>query len=185
MPATPAAAGAADLQQSIPVPQAAASAVPSAPATVSAAAMLHVSTDVLELDINLKGGELDRADLRDYPLRKDAPNIPVRLLNQDSPATLYVLQSGLTGEAGEAAPSHLATWSSSGSSFELGAGATELRVPLIWSDGHGLTVTKTFVLTRGRYAIDLIYDVRNDSTAARKLAAYSQFLRHWEHASRS
>ena len=185
VPATPAAAGAADLQQSIPVPQAAASAVPSAPATVSAAIMLHVSTDVLELDINLKGGELDRADLRDYPLRKDAPNIPVRLLNQDSPATLYVLQSGLTGEAGEAAPSHLATWSSSGSSFELGAGATELRVPLIWSDGHGLTVTKTFVLTRGRYAIDLIYDVRNDSTAARKLAAYSQFLRHWEHASRS
>ena len=146
---------------------------------------LHVITDVLDVAINLKGGELDQADLLQYPLRKDAPNIPVRLLSRDPPASLYLLQTGLIGVAGDAAPTHLATWTSAEKSFALSAGAKELRVPLTWTDGQGLTVTKTFVFTRGLYSIDLIYDVQNAGAAPRKLASYSQFLRHWEHASRS
>jgi YidC/Oxa1 family membrane protein insertase len=146
---------------------------------------LHVITDVLDVVINLKGGEFDRADLLEYPLRKDAPNIPVRLLSRDPPASLYLLQTGLIGVAGDAAPTHLATWTSAEKSFALAAGAKELRVPLTWTDGQGLTVTKTFVFTRGLYSIDLIYDVQNAGAAPRKLASYSQFLRHWEHASRS
>ena len=146
---------------------------------------LHVTTDVLDIVINLKGGELDQADLLKYPLRKDAPNIPVRLMSREPPASLYLLQTGLVGGAGEAAPTHLATWSSAGKSFALAADAKELRVPLTWTDGQGLTVTKTFVFTRGLYSVDLVYDVENTGGTSRKLAAYSQFLRHWEHASRS
>jgi YidC/Oxa1 family membrane protein insertase len=146
---------------------------------------VHVTTDVFSLVINLKGGELDQADLSQYPLRKDAPNIPVRLLSREPPDSLYLLQTGLIGGAGEAAPTHLATWSSAEKSFALPAGGKELRVPFTWTDGQGLTVTKTFVFTRGSYAIELIYDVENSGAAPRKLASYSQFLRHWEHASRS
>ena len=146
---------------------------------------VHVATDVFSLVINLKGGELDQADLSQYPLRKDAPNIPVRLLSREPPDSLYLLQTGLVGGAGEAAPTHLATWSSAEKSFALPAGGKELRVPLTWTDGQGLTVTKTFVFTRGSYSIELIYDVQNAGAAPRKLASYSQFLRHWEHASRS
>jgi YidC/Oxa1 family membrane protein insertase len=146
---------------------------------------LHVTTDVFDVVINLKGGELDQADLRQYPLRKDAPNIPVRLLSREPPASLYLLQTGLSGGDGQAAPTHLATWSSAGKTFALAQGAKELRVPLTWTDGQGLTVTKTFVFTRGLYSIDLIYDVQNSGAAPRKLASYAQFLRHWEHASRS
>jgi YidC/Oxa1 family membrane protein insertase len=146
---------------------------------------LHVVTDVLDVVINLKGGELDQADLLKYPLRKDAPNIPVRLLSREPPASLYLLQTGLIGNPGEATPTHLATWTAAENSFVLADGAKELRVPLTWTDGQGLTVTKTFVFTRGLYSIDLIYDVQNSGAAPRKLAPYSQFLRHWEHASRS
>jgi YidC/Oxa1 family membrane protein insertase len=146
---------------------------------------LHVTTDVLDVEINLKGGELDQADLLQYPLRKDAPNIPVRLLSREPPTDLYLMQTGLAGAAGEAAPTHLATWTSAEKSFVLADQAKELRVPLTWTDGQGLTVTKTFVFTRGLYSIDLIYDVQNTGTAARTLVSYSQILRHWEHASRS
>jgi YidC/Oxa1 family membrane protein insertase len=146
---------------------------------------LHVTTDVFDVVINLKGGELDQADLLQYPLRKDAPNIPVRLLSRDPPASLYLLQTGLIGGDGQAAPTHLATWSAGGKAFALPAGAKELRVPLTWTDGQGLTVTKTFVFRRGLYSIELIYDVQNTGATPRKLASYSQFLRHWEHASRS
>ncbi|HEY3851235.1 MAG TPA: membrane protein insertase YidC [Steroidobacteraceae bacterium] len=147
-------------------------------------ASIHVVTDVLSLDINLKGGEIERADLIRYPVHKDAPNVPVRLENRD-PGTLYLLQTGLIGSADEAAPTHLATWTSAKDSYVMPAGANELSVPMTWTDGKGLNVTKTFVFKRGWYAIDLTYQVRNDSPAARSLASYGQILRHWEHASRS
>ena len=147
--------------------------------------LLHVTTDVLDVTINLKGGELDQADLLKYPLRKDTPNVPVRLLSREPPASLYLLQTGLIGVDGQAAPTHLATWVSAEKSFALEPGAQELRVPLTWTDGQGLTVTKTFVLRRGLYSIDLIYEVQNTGATPRKLAPYSQFLRHWEHPSRS
>ena len=147
-------------------------------------APVHVVTDVLDIAVSLKGGELERADLLQYPLHKDTPNVPVRLLNHDGDDS-YLLQTGLTGAPGEAAPTHLAIWTSPESSYVLPAGAEEIRVPLKWTDGHGLTVTKTFTFKRGSYAVDLSYDVQNDGAAARSVAAYSQFLRHWVHASRS
>jgi len=157
---------------------------PAVPAAAGSSAALHVVTDVLDVTINLKGGEIDRADLSQYPLHKDIPNIPVRLENRD-PDSLYLLQSGLTGGAGESAPTHLAMWTADQSAYVLPAGANELRVPMTWTDGEGLTVTKTFIFTRGWYAIDLKYEVHNEGTTARSLASYAQILRHWEHASRS
>ncbi len=150
----------------------------------AASPMLHVVTDVLDVFINLKGGEIDRADLTQYPLHKETPNIPVRLENSDL-ESLYLLQSGLIGKTGEAAPTHLATWTAAQTSYELPAGAKELRVPMTWSDGQGLTVTKTFVFTRGWYAIDLNYAVQNTGAEPRSIASYTQILRHWEHPSRS
>jgi YidC/Oxa1 family membrane protein insertase len=155
-----------------------------APASDRSSAVLHVVTDVLDLDISLKGGEIDRADLRQYPQHKDTPNVPVRLENRD-PNTLYLLQTGLTGVPGESAPTHLATWTSAESSYILPDGEKELKVPLTWTDGQGLTVTKTFIFTRGWYSIDLSYEVKNQGPDARSLASYGQILRHWEHASRS
>jgi YidC/Oxa1 family membrane protein insertase len=146
---------------------------------------LHVVTDVLDMTISLKGGELDRADLLKYPLHKDTPNVPVRLLDNQDGDSLYLLQTGLLGTTGEAAPTHLAVWTSEQTNYTLAPGADELRVPLTWTDGHGLTVTKTFTFKRGSYAIDLAYDAQNDSAAPRSLSAYSQFLRHWVKASRS
>jgi YidC/Oxa1 family membrane protein insertase len=156
-----------------------------ATASEAPAMPVHVSTDVLDIIINLKGGELDQADLKEYPLRKDTPNIPVRLFSYEPPATLYKLQSGLLGVAGETTPTHLAMWKSEQKSFVLAPDAAELRVPLTWTDGSGLTVTKTFIFKRGQYAIGLDYEVKNAGTAPLKLASYAQILRHWEHASRS
>ncbi|MDP9008020.1 MAG: membrane protein insertase YidC, partial [Pseudomonadota bacterium] len=164
---------------------AATSAAPAPEPDSRPAAQLHVTTDVLDIGINLKGGELDRGDLLQYPLRKDTPNIPVRLLSYEPPPTRYLLQSGLIGGAGETAPTHHVLWKSDENTFVLAPGADELRVPLIWTDGQGLTVTKTFIFKRGQYAIDLQYDVKNDGPSPRNLASYAQILRHWEHASRS
>jgi YidC/Oxa1 family membrane protein insertase len=169
-----------------PAPAPSAAVTPAAGGAAVAGSEITVRTDVLEMHINLKGGELDQADLLQYPLRKDAPDVPVRLLNQDSANSLYVLQTGLlSGDSAQSAPTHLVAWSSPQQNFTLAAGADELRVPLSWSDGAGLAVTKTFVFKRGSYAIGLDYDVRNTGATVRNVAPYSQILRHWEHASRS
>ena len=49
------------------------------------------------------------ADLPQYPLHKDTPNVPVRLENSD-PAALYLLQTRSRRQArAKSAPSHLAT----------------------------------------------------------------------------
>ena len=157
------------------IPAAAAAAVPAAAPEGSAgtAAVVHVRTDVLDVDISTRGGTLTRVDLPAYPLVKGEA-APVRLENQDA-ATLYELQSGLTGPAGGDYPTHLANYSSERTDYRLGS-ADEMRVPLTWSD-NGVTVTKTFVFRRGQYAIGLDYQVHNGGAAAYDTRPYTQILR--------
>ena len=143
-----------------------------------------MTTDVLDLSLNLKGGDLDRADLLLYPQRKDTPNVPVRLLATEPPAALYALQSGLAGADGQPAPTHLQVFTAPQTEYRLAEGQDELKVPLSWSGG-GLSVTKTYTFRRGMYGIDVAYAVKNEAAQPRKLASYTQILRHWEHASRS
>jgi YidC/Oxa1 family membrane protein insertase len=148
-------------------------------AAAAQAGKLRIRTDVLDLDVSLAGGELTRADILDYPQHKDDPTTPVRLFNEDSPATEFVLQSGLTtGEDGRSEPNHKAPFTSAATEYALADGADVLEVPLTWTDGAGLTVTKTFVLRRGSYRIDLRYAVANAGAAPVKLASYAQLLRH-------
>ena len=98
---------------------------------------------------------------------------PVQLENPDPP--VYLLQSGLTGPAGAAYPSHLAMFESASTDYRLGS-AAELRVPLTWSE-HGVTVTKTYILRRGEYAIGLNYEVHNGTDSPYEVRPYAQLLR--------
>jgi YidC/Oxa1 family membrane protein insertase len=144
-----------------------------------AAPLVHLVTDVLDMQVSLRGGELTRADLLAYPLVKGQAT-PVRLLNRDSDESLFVLQSGLAGAAGKSMPTHLALYTAPASELRLAPGQAELRLPLSWTDGQGITVTKTYTLRRGQYAIDLQYQVRNASAAPWEFAPYAQLLRNNE-----
>ena len=166
----------------------AAAAPDAVPAEAPAASVgkIRVVTDVLDLDLNLAGGEFVRADLLGYPRQKDDPTTLVRLFNTDSKDSQFLFQSGLTsGEAGRAEPNHKAEFSATASEYRLAEGADELRVPLSWADGAGLSVTKTFVFHRGGYAVDIEYHVANAGAAPVRLASYAQLLRHWEVVKRS
>jgi YidC/Oxa1 family membrane protein insertase len=148
--------------------------------------VVHVVTDVLDLEVSLEGGEFIRAELPEYPLHKEDPATPVRLFNTDPQQALFVFQSGLTtGEAGRAEPNHKAIFNAERTEYRLADGATELRVPLTWSDGAGLSVTKTFEFHRGAYAVNIDYRVTNSGPASIRLASYAQLLRHWEEVKRS
>ena len=148
--------------------------VPAATAGVGGVPV-HVHTDVLDLDIDLKGGTIRRADMVKYPKVKGEPD-RVRLMNTE-PNTLYLLQTGLTGPDSSARPTHLTEYSSAQKDYTLAPGATELRVPLTWTNGDGVTVTKTFIFKPGEYRIDLQYDIDNMSGAAWAATPYAQIQR--------
>jgi len=136
------------------------------------------------MDISLQGGDLLRADLLQYPRDKKPGSPAVRLLSTDD-ATYGVVRSGLRAADGRAEPTHLALYTAPASEFRLAPGAQELRVPLTWTDGQGVTVTKTYVFKPGQYAVEVIYDVQNASGADWNAASYVQFARHVYSQSRS
>ena len=190
------AAGAPAAPSSIPQPAAVspsaatpAGAVP-APATADAtprpapAELVHVRTDVLDLDISTEGGEIDRADLLAYPLKKDAPDAKVRLFDASSPERHFVFRSGLSNATPGTAPDHLALFKAAQTSYLLADGQDVLTIPLTWSDG-AVSVTRTFVLHRGSYAIDLGYAIHNDGATPWTGFEYGQLVRHYEAVSRS
>ncbi len=154
-----------------PAPSAAALPAQSAPQPE-----LRIVTDVLDVGVSLQGGTLVRADLLQYTSDKKEGGPPVRLL--DTSAGAYsVVRSGLRAAAGAAEPTHLATFTAPAAEFQLQAGQDELRVPLQWSDGQGLTVTKTYVFQRGRYDFRIEYAVQNAGSAEWQAASYVQFAR--------
>jgi len=147
---------------------------------IAGSGKIRIVTDVLDIDLGLAGGEMIRADVREYPQHKDDPKkTPVRLFNTDSPQTQSLFQSGLTtGEAGRNEPNHRAAFTAPASEFRLADGSDTLEVPLTWNDGAGLTVTKTFIFRRGSYKVGLLYRVENAGAEPVKLASYTQLLRH-------
>jgi len=151
--------------------------VPSAATIVEeAGGKIRVVTDVLVLDISLKGGDLVRAELLAYPLVKGESN-PVVLLNTDSPETNYVIQTGLSSPKPGTSPTHLSMFTAPATKFELAPGQDELRVPLTWADGSGVTVTKIYTFKRSYYGIELEYDIQNNSGAPWAAASYAQIVR--------
>ncbi|HLA71118.1 MAG TPA: membrane protein insertase YidC [Steroidobacteraceae bacterium] len=159
------------------VPQAAQSAAAAAAPVLETAGIVRVLTDVLVVDIDLKGGTLVRAELPGYPLIKGQP-APVVLFNRDSATTNYVMQSGLSGDkADERRPTHLETFTSTARQFKLADGQDEMRVPLTWTDGNGVTVTKTFVFHRSMFAVNLEYAIDNQSDAPWLAHSYARIMR--------
>jgi len=167
-------APAAATQPSAPPPAPAAAGIPAVkPAESANAPLIHVHTDVYDIEISTRGGTLERVSLLDYAEVKGQA-ARVQLENDASPQTVYLLQTGLTGAGGQY-PNHTAQFTAPQQSYELGS-APELRVPLTWSDG-GITVTKTYVFTKGSYGIGLDYTIRNQGTAPWHAAPYAQIYR--------
>ena len=69
-------------------------------------------------EVSLAGGELDAADLLAYPQAKNTPGQPVRLLNAIAPITVRAAERAC-GHHGEAAPTHLALYSSDARELHL------------------------------------------------------------------
>jgi YidC/Oxa1 family membrane protein insertase len=167
------------------VPAAPTTSATSTTSTASTASMadanaptVHVITDVFDADVSLSGGQLKRVDLLAYPVEKDKPDVPIRLLNNDGPNSIFVLEGGLAAVGDESAPTHLATYRSAGREVRLMPGQDTVELRMTWSDDKGITVTKTYTFHRGQYRIGLDYQVQNASANPWRFAPYAQILRY-------
>ena len=136
--------------------------------------LLMVTTDVLEVSIDLVGGTVVSARLLDYPVELEVSEIKVDLLNSSGPE-MFIAQSGLLSR--ESAPNHTSDYHSDKMQYTLGQTADEIRVPLTWDDGNGIRVTKTFILKRGEYDIAVRHTLSNQSGQNWSGSRYDQLQR--------
>jgi YidC/Oxa1 family membrane protein insertase len=178
LPANGAVPGITQSTSTVPVINHVAQHQPQGAANVTVAAGAHlvqVKTDVLNIAINTLGGNIDQVQLLKYNQKLHQNNTPVELFTTD-PTTYYVAQSGLTGAEGPDTQKGQVTYQTSQNFYELTPGTQQLQVHLTWH-GNGLTVVKTYTFTQGSYAVQMRYDITNDSGKVWTGSMYTQLAR--------
>ncbi len=145
-------------------------------------ARIQVETDMLKLEIDTLGGDIRQVDLLEYSTSIETMDEPFRLLD-DSARNLFVLQSGIL--PAEAAPTHQSVYHASQTTYQMSPNADKLQVDLRWQGPTGLTVTKTYLFTRGSYIVDLHYHIDNQSSHPWQGQMYGQFQRSTSQAASS
>lgn len=138
---------------------------------VSSGQRIHVVTDVLDLEIDTKGGDIRKAVLRDYSIEANEPDEKFILLN-DSEYQYHIAQSGLVSRQKQSAPTHNAFYSAQQTTYRLGEGESQISIPLFWVGEDGTQVVKTFTFYRGEYKADVSFKV----TAGRDDWSGNQYL---------
>ena len=137
--------------------------------------IIQVHTDVLQLAIDLQGGDIIELALPKYLAKQDNPDVPFVLLEQNQQLT-YIAQSGLIGTNGIDKGGR-ATFTASAPRFVMGEGEDSLTVNMSWQDDSGVKITKRFTLRRGDYLVDVDYLVENNSSARWQANLFGQIKR--------
>lgn len=126
------------------------------------AEIVHVSTDVLDIKIDLKGGNIVSATMPHYKTSLGSDQ-PLSLLSRTE--RHYVVESGLFGKNGFDSSKNgpLPTYSSSKSDYVLTEQDDALTVDLTYLDASGVEVIKRYTFERDEYLIKVSYVINNQS----------------------
>jgi len=171
-----------DLPESIDIPQSVQNTASNASNdTQNQSGKIRVRTDVLDLMIDTRGGDIRQVDLPTYPVSLDKKDQAFRLMRNDS--LTYIAQSGLrhdkvNGQAVEGvAPTHHEVYTSKKFEYQLDEGRDELNVKLLWNGANGISVEKIYTFKRGEFVYDLTHRVINQGDTTWVGRQYQQ-LRH-------
>ncbi|KIH80800.1 membrane protein insertase YidC [Pseudomonas batumici] len=138
--------------------------------------LIHVKTDVLDLAIDPKGGDIAQLKLPLYPRRQDHPEIPFQLFDNGGERT-YLAQSGLIGTNGpDSSAAGRPLYASAQKSYQLADGQDQLVVDLKFSE-NGVNYIKRFTLKRGLYDMTVSYLIDNESAQPWSGAMFAQLKR--------
>tara|TARA_R110001599_G_scaffold353459_1_gene592595 strand:+ start:307576 stop:309267 length:1692 start_codon:yes stop_codon:yes gene_type:complete len=144
------------------------------PVSSNSGRIIQIHTDVLQLAIDLEGGDIIELDLPKYLAKIDQPE-PYVLLEQNSTRT-YIAQSGLIGANGIDKDGRPA-YSTDSSIYTLQEGQDQLIVKLQWQNAAGLKVTKRYTLRRGDYLINIDFLVENGGDSRWQANLFGQLKR--------
>ncbi|MDW2024419.1 MULTISPECIES: membrane protein insertase YidC [unclassified Vibrio] len=127
----------------------------------ASAKTITATTDVLTLSIDTVGGDVVHANLNEYSAELDSSDSFVLL--KDAQGHQFIAQSGLVGPQGiDLSSTNRPHYNVSADSFTMADGQDELRVPMTFT-ANGIEYTKTYIFKRGSYALNVEYDVVNNS----------------------
>lgn len=132
--------------------------------------LITITTDVLTLKVDTLGGDIIESVLNQYDAELDSKAKFVLLRNDADHS--YIAQSGLIGPQGIDSNTGRAQFTAQKTEYVLAADQNELRVPLTLVK-DGITYTKTLILKRDSYAIDVDYTVDNQSSAPATVEMYA------------
>jgi YidC/Oxa1 family membrane protein insertase len=135
--------------------------------------VVHIKTDVLDIEINTVGGTVQRAALLNYPVSKNEEENKVVLLENEN-NNFYLVQGGLLSKS--EIPNHKTLFNFERESYEL-AGSESISVPLYWESESGLKVIKRFTFYKGQYIADVSYEIQNNTSETWAGSAYAQINR--------
>ncbi len=137
--------------------------------------LIRVRTDVLELAIDLQGGDIVQLSLPQYPRSLQNRDVPFSLFDNGNERT-YVAQSGLVGDGPDARASGRPLYASASNQYQLREGEDRLVVELTFSEG-GIDYLKQFVLKRGAYDVEVSHRIVNGSERAWNGNVFAQLKR--------
>lgn len=136
---------------------------------------ITVETDVLDLKIDLHGGDIVYAGLPEYTMSLESDDPFVILENSDT--RNYIAQSGLIGtnatDTSEGRPQFTAT----NATYALEDASDTLNIDLHYQYSDAITIIKRFRLSRGEYLINVEYLIDNRSDAPFEASFFGQLKR--------
>ncbi|MCQ2032057.1 membrane protein insertase YidC [Stutzerimonas zhaodongensis] len=130
------------------------------PDTQATTQLIRVRTDVLDVAIDPRGGDIVDLRLPEFPRRQDRPDIPFQLFERSAERT-YEAQSGLIGD-GPDKSSGRPFYTTEQQQYQLADGQDQLVVDLKHSE-NGVNYIKRFTFDRSNYDLRVSYLIDNQS----------------------
>ena len=145
-------------------------------APTSAERYVRVRTDVLDLKIDLEGGDIVSVALPKYSTSLETPDQAFLLLQQDQHRS-YIAQSGLVGRDGTDTAAGRPKFESATTNYELKEGEADLAVEILYETPQHVQIHKRFLFQRGQYVVGLNYRIDNLSESTWQGTLYGQLKR--------
>ena len=144
------------------------------PAPLAKGEMISITTDVFNVKIDTRGGDIVEVNLLKYPAELGS-STPFLLMNDDA-KTRYIAESGLLSTNGPDTSKEQALYTTPNLTYTLEPNQRNLLVKLNW-ERNGIKVTKIFTFVRDSYQIQVAYQIDNQSQQTWQGSLYTQLMR--------
>ena len=150
--------------------------LPVSVATQPSSSLIHIKTDVLDLQIDPTGGDVVSLALPTYT--KTVNSKESFNLLENNRQRVFIAQSGLIGTNGaDTSPEGRPVYTTVKTNYTLTDNQNTLEVPLYFTDKNGVEIQKIFTFTKGKYDVALRYNIINRSQSAWQGLMFAQLKR--------